>query len=127
MFAANRQKIAVGAALLVLIGAPVGCAYLQPREEVPYTGRKRPPLRYTEQDMNVLGAQAYKDISGKYPVVTSGSGAAGLKRVGHDSAARPDPVRQVGRHPRRAPAARTAPVLERHLALRTGDRLGEPG
>ena len=68
--------------MLVLIGAPVGCAYLQPREEVPYTGRKRPPLRYTEQDMNVLGAQAYKDISGKYPVVTRGSGAAGLKRVG---------------------------------------------
>ena len=64
----------------------LGCIAFQ-REEVPYTGRKRPPLRYTEQEMAVLGAEAYKDTLKKYKVIRGTADAARVQRVGRRIAA----------------------------------------
>ena len=53
MSANSQHVVAVRAALMALCMVAVSCAYLQPRETVPYTGRQRLPLRYTEKEMAV--------------------------------------------------------------------------
>jgi predicted Zn-dependent protease len=73
--------ITIRRALLCLV-LVLGCAYLQPRETVPYTGRERLPLRYSEKEMNVLGAEAYADVLKKYPVVKGTRDAEQVERVG---------------------------------------------
>ncbi len=49
-----------------------------PREIVPETGRSRPALRYSEKEMETLGAEAYAEMSETHKVV---SGTADAKRV----------------------------------------------
>lgn len=64
--------------LLVSIG---GC--LTPKTDtVPYTGRKRPPLHYSEQEMAVLGAESYAEVKKKYELVHGTPEAARVTRVG---------------------------------------------
>ncbi len=82
MSANSQHVVAVRAALMALCMVAVSCAYLQPRETVPYTGRQRLPLRYTEKEMAVLGAEAYEDISRKYEVVSGGNDVGRVDRVG---------------------------------------------
>ncbi len=82
MSANSQHVVAVRAALMALCMVAVSCAYLQPRETVPYTGRQRLPLRYTEKEMAVLGAESYEDISRKYEVVSGGNDVGRVVRVG---------------------------------------------
>lgn len=72
--------------LLVLLAVSfallfAGCGLLG-RERVPYTGRSRPPLRYSEQEMAVLGAEAYTETLKKYEVIRGTPDAARVERVG---------------------------------------------
>jgi predicted Zn-dependent protease len=77
----GTRRFAARAALAASLVVAVGCALLSPRETVPYTGRKRPQLRYSEPEMNVLGAEAYEDISRKHKILTDGPDVARLERV----------------------------------------------
>ncbi len=58
-----------------------GCGLLQ-RDTVPYTERSRPKLRYSEQEMSVLGAEAYAETLKKYEVIRGTPDAARVERVG---------------------------------------------
>ena len=51
-----------------------GCGWLAP-DTVPYTGRKRPHLQYTEQEMAHLGAESYREVL-KESKVVRGTAAA---------------------------------------------------
>lgn len=60
---------------------------LAPRETVPETGRQRPRLQHTEQEMAELGAQAYEEVLTKYKVIDSGPQADLVNAVGQKLAA----------------------------------------
>jgi predicted Zn-dependent protease len=68
-------------ACALLGSATVACGWLQP-DTVPYTGRKRPHLVYTEQEMAVLGAESYAEVLKKYEVESGTAAAARVERVG---------------------------------------------
>jgi len=81
------SRIAVVLALLVLGTPPLaGCGWLDP-DTVPYTGRKRPHLVYTEQEMATLGAQSYAEVLKQYKVVHGTPASAQVERVGRRIAA----------------------------------------
>jgi predicted Zn-dependent protease len=81
------SQIAAILALLILGTPPLGgCAWLDP-DTVPYTGRKRPHLLYTEQEMAILGAQSYAEVLKKFKVVRGTPAAAQVQRVGQRIAA----------------------------------------
>jgi predicted Zn-dependent protease len=69
----------VTAAALPLLFLLASC---QGFEQVPETGRTRPKLRYTEQEMAVLGAEAYEETTSGHPVVQDVPQAAMLEEVG---------------------------------------------
>ena len=56
-------------------------------EKVPETGRTRRQLRYSESEMEDLGAQAYRDAIQKYKVITGTPEAAMVERTGKKLAA----------------------------------------
>jgi hypothetical protein len=63
------RRIGVLLALLALATPPLAaCGWLNP-DTVPYTGRKRPHLVYTEEEMATLGAQSYAEVKKKYEIV----------------------------------------------------------
>ena len=72
------HKLAPVIAFLPLLLAPA-CTTT---ESVPETGRKRPTLQYTEEEMNELGAEAYKAVLQKYETIDTGKDAEMVKRVG---------------------------------------------
>jgi predicted Zn-dependent protease len=59
----------------------VGCGWLSP-DTVPYTGRERPHLVYTEQEMATLGAESYAEVLKKYEVVRGTEASDQVERVG---------------------------------------------
>ena len=50
-------------------------------EKVPQTGRTRTQLRYTESEMEGLGAQAYREATQKYKIITGTPEAARCRRA----------------------------------------------
>lgn len=82
MSADTRHGVVSRSALMALCMVAVSCAYLQPRETVPYTGRQRLRLLYTEKEMAVLGAEAHGDISKRYELVSAGNDVERVLRVG---------------------------------------------
>ena len=75
-------------ALILGLALPelAGCGWLTPNT-VPYTGRKRPRLVYTDQQMSALGAESYAEVLKKYEVVKGTAAAARVERVGRRIAA----------------------------------------
>lgn len=51
-------------------------------ETVPETGRKRYPLKYSEKEMAVLGAEAYEEVTKDYTVIANTPDAGMVQRVG---------------------------------------------
>ncbi len=81
---AQRGPSRARVGLAALLGCAVvagGCAFLD-REEVPYTGRSRARLVYSEEEMAVLGNEAYAELKQKYRTVRGTAGAARVDRVG---------------------------------------------
>ena len=77
----KRSVIAVVATALVV---SMGC---QGTATVPETGRQRQQLRYSEQEMAVLGVEAYKEVLAQYEVVEAGAEADMVRSVGERLAA----------------------------------------
>ena len=62
-------------------------AACRPTETVEETGRRRPALQYSEQEMAVLGAEAYEASTRDYTVITDTAEAGMVRRVGRRLAA----------------------------------------
>jgi len=69
-------------AIAAIVGLAALTACLTPTERVPETGRSRPQLRYSEQQMAEIGREAYAEILAKYTVVETGPDVAMLRGVG---------------------------------------------
>ncbi len=63
---------------LIVVLAVTACR----TETVPETGRKRPPLRYSEKEMEVLGAEAYEEATKDFTAITGTDESRMVERVG---------------------------------------------
>ncbi len=73
------QAILGKASLSLLLILTCAC---QGTETIPETGRSRPKLQYSEEQMNELGAKAYEDILSEAKIITGTPEADLIKRVG---------------------------------------------
>jgi len=78
------RNLLVVTVTLISLGSLVSCT---PRETIPETGRSRPTLNYSEEEMAVLGAELYEESLEGTSIITGTPDAEMVQRVGAKLAA----------------------------------------